>query len=95
MNTCKKKRTITGSPIYPITVGAAALIAEKERIRRTSTVLNVETFSKDEVRFETINTCYRLIIAKRKAVADLSTTHRCCHNSKETIETESNRTEAL
>ncbi len=43
MNNTKKVLEITGSLIYPITVGESAFIHEAEGIRRTSTVLSMES----------------------------------------------------
>jgi len=60
MNKTKKMLEITGSLIYPITVGESAFIHEAEGIRRTSTVLSMEKMSQSEVCFETRNTKYLL-----------------------------------
>ena len=60
MNKPKKMLEIPGSLIYPITIGESAFIHEAEGIRRTSTVLSMETSSQSEVRFETRNTKYLL-----------------------------------
>lgn len=60
MNKPKKMLEITGSLIYPITIGESALIHEAEGIRRTSTVLSMEKMSQSEVSFETRNTKYLL-----------------------------------
>lgn len=60
MNHTKKMLEITGSLIYPITVGKSAFIHEGEGIRRTSTVLSMEKMSQSEIRFETQNTRYLL-----------------------------------
>ena len=60
MDHTKKMLEITGSLIYPITVGESAFIHEGEGIRRTSTVLSMEKMSQSEIRFETRNTRYLL-----------------------------------
>ncbi len=60
MNIRKKKLEITGWPVYPIAVGETALISEDTGMRRTSTVLRMKKESQTEVRFETLNTSYRL-----------------------------------
>lgn len=60
MNNTKKMLEITGSLIYPITVGESAFIHEAEGIRRTSTVLSMDKSSQSEIRFETRNTKYLL-----------------------------------
>ena len=45
MDNTKKMLEITGSLVYPITVGESAFIHEEEGIRRTSTVLSMEKMS--------------------------------------------------
>ena len=60
MERTKKMLEITGSLIYPITVGESAFIHEGEGIRRTSTVLSMEKMSQSEISFETQNTKYLL-----------------------------------
>ena len=60
MNYTKKMLEITGSLIYPITVGESAFIHEAEGIRRTSTVLSMKKMSQSEILFETRNTRYLL-----------------------------------
>lgn len=60
MNKTKKMLEITGSLIYPITVGESAFIHEAEGIRRTSTVLSMDKMSQSEVCFETQNKKYLL-----------------------------------
>lgn len=60
MNNTKKMLEITGSLVYPITVGESAFVHEAEGIRRTSTVLSMEKMSQSEIRFETRNTRYLL-----------------------------------
>ena len=60
MDNTKKMLEITGSLVYPITVGESAFIHEEEGIRRTSTVLSMEKMSQSEIRFETQNTRYLL-----------------------------------
>lgn len=60
MNNTKKMLEITGSLVYPITVGESAFIHEAEGIRRTSIVLSMEKISQSELCFETRNTKYLL-----------------------------------
>ena len=60
MNNTKKMLEITGSLVYPITVGESAFVHEAEGIRRTSTVLSMDKMSQSEVCFETQNTKYLL-----------------------------------
>lgn len=66
MNTQKKNIEITGSLLFPMTVGLNAFIAEAEGMRRTSTVLRMERVSAEEIQFETVNTNYRLHLATRE-----------------------------
>ena len=68
MDNTKKMLEITGSLIYPITVGESAFIHEGEGIRRTSTVLSMEKISQSDVRFETRNTRYLLHMSSGKEV---------------------------
>ena len=65
MNKPKKMLEITGSLIYPITIGESAFIHEAEGIRRTSTVLSMEKMSQSEVCFETRNTKYLLHMSSK------------------------------
>ena len=60
MNNTKKMLEITGSLVYPITVGESAFVHEAEGIRRTSTVLSMEKMSQSELCFETRNAKYLL-----------------------------------
>ena len=60
MNNTKMMLEITGSLVYPITVGESAFVHEAEGIRRTSTVLSMEKMSQSELCFETRNTKYLL-----------------------------------
>lgn len=66
MNHTKKMLEITGSLIYPITVGESAFIHEAEGIRRTSTVLSMESPSQSDIRFETQNTNYLLHLVEQE-----------------------------
>lgn len=66
MNHTKKMLEITGSLIYPITVGESAFIHEAEGIRRTSTVLSMESPYQSDIRFETQNTNYLLHLVEQE-----------------------------
>lgn len=68
MNPKKKNIDIVGSPLIPIAVGYAAWIDEGGDTRRTSTVLSLEKVSQTEIRFETMNTNYRLRILQPDAL---------------------------
>lgn len=69
MNPQKKNLEITGRLICPLSVGAAAFIAENGGMRRTSKVLRMERISPDEIRFETCNTNYRLHLIRQEVTA--------------------------
>lgn len=66
MNHTKKKLEITGSLIYPITVGESAFIRVPDGMRRTSTVLSMESPSQSDIRFETQNTNYLLHLVQQE-----------------------------
>lgn len=66
MNPRKKNVEITGRLICPLSVGAAAFIAENGGMRRTSKVLQMERISSDEICFETCNTNYRLYLIRQE-----------------------------
>lgn len=57
MKFCK---IITGSPVYPIVVGAAALIRQGDKLTKTTTVTAVHRISTNEIWFETKHTRYVL-----------------------------------
>lgn len=69
MNSKKKNMEITGWLMCPMTVGAAAVIAEPGGMRRTSTVLQMEQISSVEIRFETRNTNYCLHLIRQEVTA--------------------------
>lgn len=62
MNTKEKARkTLTGVLLLPLAVGAKAVILHQGSITRTSQVVAVHSRTEDEIRFETLNTEYRLL----------------------------------
>lgn len=69
MNPQKKNIEITGRLLFPMVVGSTAFIAEAEGMRRTSTVLCMEQVSAEEIRFETVNTNYRLHLTNQGVTA--------------------------
>lgn len=70
--TNKKEIRITGSAVYPITVGENAIISEPDgSTRRTSVVVNVEEISDSEIKFETQNSIYYLRLKKQKPLAGI------------------------
>lgn len=58
----KNKKEIRGIPAAPIQVGMPAFIYEETGTRWTTTVLRVKHCSPSEVRFETMNTRYTLML---------------------------------
>lgn len=60
MNTVKKSLEITGSPVYPLSIGRSAYITEDDGVRVTSKVLAIDSRSQTEISFETLNTRYLL-----------------------------------
>lgn len=65
----KKTMEISGTLLYPVTVGMAAFISEESGMRRTSTVLNVQKLSQAEIQFETRNTFYHLHLTQNGVMA--------------------------
>ena len=62
MNTDEKKtRTLNGTLMMPLEVGARAMIRHQGQIMLTSQVVAIHSLTENEVRFETKNTHYRLL----------------------------------
>ena len=66
MSNQKKCIEITGWLLCPITVGESAFIRERNGMRRTSRVMNMEVISQTEIWFETCNTNYHLHLASQE-----------------------------
>lgn len=61
MNTDEKKvKTLNGTLMRPLAVGAKAVILHQGQVTLTSRVVNIHSQTANEVRFETMNTQYRL-----------------------------------
>ncbi len=58
----KKTVTLSGTLMYPLEVGCYALIFHNGRFTRTSRVVEIHKETHEEVRFETMNTIYRLLL---------------------------------
>ena len=58
----KKTTILHGVLMYPIKVGNCALIFHRGQFIRTSTVVAIQYDSAEVVRFETLNTCYTLLL---------------------------------
>lgn len=69
MNAQKKELEITGRLLCPMAVGDSAYIFGTDGIRRTSRVLDMEEISPEEIRFETLNTNYRLHLTGQEMTA--------------------------
>ena len=62
MNTDDKTtKTLTGALLRPLAVGAKAVILHQGQVTFTSRVLSIHSYGMGEVRFETLNTQYRLL----------------------------------
>ena len=54
-------QTMTGTLLRPLAVGAKAVILHQGQITLTSRVVEIHSRTEDEIRFETLNTQYRLL----------------------------------
>lgn len=62
MNTEEKTtKTLAGVLLRPLTVGAKAVILHQGQVTLTSRVVSIHSYGMGEVRFETLNTQYRLL----------------------------------
>ena len=61
MNT-KKSTTLRGTLLYPLIVGGCAMILHNGKVIRTSRVVAVHKSTVRELRFETLNTNYTLLL---------------------------------
>ena len=57
----KAMKTMTGTLLRPLAVGAKAVILHQGQITLTSLVVEIHSRTEDEIRFETLNTQYRLL----------------------------------
>lgn len=57
----KTEKTLSGVLLRPLAVGAKAVILHQGQVTLTSRVVAIYGFGPDEVRFETLNTQYRLL----------------------------------
>ena len=58
----KATKTLSGALLCPLMVGEKAVIFHQGLITRTSRVVAVHSRTEGEVRFETLNTQYRLLL---------------------------------
>lgn len=62
MNSEKKiTKTLNGTLLRPLAVGAKAVILHQGQITLTSRVVEIHSQTEDEIRFETLNTEYCLL----------------------------------
>lgn len=67
----KAMKTMTGTLLRPLAVGAKAVILYQGQVTLTSRVVNIHSRTEDEIRFETLNTEYRLLTGPdREQAAD-------------------------
>lgn len=57
----KPAKTLSGVLMRPLTVGTKAVIVHHGQITLTSRVVDIHSRTEDEVRFETLNSEYRLL----------------------------------
>ena len=70
MNTDEKKtRTLNGTLMMPLAVGAKAVILHHGQVMLTSQVVAIHSVTGNEVRFETLHTHYRLLIVPLQQTA--------------------------
>lgn len=60
--TAKKATTLHGVLMYPISIGGCALIFHWGQFIRTSRIVAIHQSGPDEVKFETLNTHYTLLL---------------------------------
>lgn len=70
MEILKKSATVCGTLMLPLCVGNRALILHDGGYIHTSKVEAIHSVSANEIRFETRNTCYRLLPAPVSQVVD-------------------------
>lgn len=70
MEMMKKSATVCGTLMFPLCIGNRALILHEGGYIHTSKVEAIHSVSANEIRFETRNTCYRLLpVPMRHAVS--------------------------
>ena len=57
----KTTKTLNGDLLLPLSVGARTVILHQGLVTRTSRVVAIHSRTEGEVRFETLNTQYRLL----------------------------------
>lgn len=60
--TFKKSTTLNGTLMYPLVVGGRAVIYHNGRYIRTSRIIAIHDRTAEQIRFETLNTNYTLLL---------------------------------
>lgn len=58
----KKSTTLSGTLMYPLMIGGRAVIYHNGQYIRTSRIVAIHDLTADQVRFETLNTKYTLLL---------------------------------
>ena len=59
----KKSTTLHGTLLYPLMVGHCAMIRSHGQFLRTSRIVAIHSYTTEEIRFETMNTNYTLLLS--------------------------------
>ena len=60
--TGKLTTTLRGTLLTPLSVGSCVYLSTGGRVIRTSRVVAIQSWKRHEIRFETLNTHYRLLL---------------------------------
>ena len=60
--TGKRSTTLRGALLTPLAVGSCVYLSTGGRVIRTSRVVAIQSRKRNEIRFETLNTHYRLLL---------------------------------
>ncbi len=66
----KKFTTLSGALMFPLNIGSRALILHEGGYTHTSMVVAIHSVQPGDIRFETMNTHYRLLLNPMSAAAD-------------------------
>ena len=66
----KKLATMSGTLLFPLSVGSRAVILHDGGYTHTSKVVAIHSVQPGDIRFETRNTHYRLLLAPLEQTAD-------------------------
>lgn len=68
----KKFTTLSGILLFPLSIGCRALILHESGYTHTSKVVAIHSVQSGDIRFETMNTYYRLLLDPMSQAAE------CC-----------------